>query len=97
MPGPRVEPPGYPDVVRTDEDRERFARLYDDLVRVTGLAPADALLHAANQFQLGFDVRAPFEKRKRRKRVVTTSAQEIRTETRDDERPRPPTMDPPGS
>lgn len=65
----RLEPPGYPDVVRSDEDRERFARLYDDLVRVTGLEPPDALLHAATQFQLGFDVRTPFEKRKRRKKV----------------------------
>lgn len=73
----RVEPPAYPDVVRSEEDRERFARLYDDLVRVTGLAPADALLHAATQFQLGFDVRAPFEKRKRRKRVFAASAQDI--------------------
>ena len=72
----RLEPPGYPDVVRNDEDRERFARLYDDLVRVTGLDPSEALLHAANQFQLGFDVRAPFEKRKRRKRVVAAPPQE---------------------
>jgi hypothetical protein len=91
----RLEPPGYPDVVRTDEDRERFTRLYDDLIRVTGLAPADALLHAANQFHLGFDVRAPFEKRKRRKRVVTTSSEELRTMTADDDRP--PSLDPPGT
>jgi hypothetical protein len=94
----RLEPPGYPDVVKTDEDRERFARLYDDLVRVTGLAPAEALLNAANQFLLGFDVRGAFEKRKRRKRVVTTSAEELRTLTADDDdRPRPPTLDPPGT
>lgn len=72
----RLEPPGYPDVVQTDEDRERFARLYDDLVRVTGLPPAEALLHAANQFQLGFDVRAPFEKRKRRSKVVVAPPQD---------------------
>lgn len=78
----RVEPPAYPEVVRSDEDRERFARLYDDLVRVTGLPPAEALLHAASQFQLGFDVRGPFEKRKRRKNVVTAPA---------------PHLDPPGS
>lgn len=91
----RLEPPGFPDVVRTEDDRERFTRLYDDLVRVTGLSPADALLHAANQFHLGFDVRAPFEKRKRRKRVVTTSAEELRTMTADDDRP--PSLDPPGS
>jgi hypothetical protein len=92
----RLEPPGYPDVVRTDEDRERFTRLYDDLIRVTGLSPADALLHAANQFHLGFDVRAPLEKRKRRKRVYGTSGQEIRN-LPEDEAPRPPTLDPPGS
>lgn len=92
----RLKPPGYPDVVQTDEDRDRFTRLYDDLVRVTGLAPADALLHAANQFHLGFDVRAPFEKRKRRKRVYGTSGQEIRNRTDEDER-RPPSLDPPGS
>lgn len=65
----RLEPPAYPDVVRGDEERERFARLYDDLVRVIGMAPRDALLHATEQFTLGFDVRGPFEKRKRRKRV----------------------------
>jgi hypothetical protein len=91
-----LEPPGYPDVVRTEEDRERFTRLYDDLVRVTGLSPADALLHAANQFHLGFDVRAPLEKRKRRKRVYGTSGQEIRSQS-DDEPARPPSLDPPGS
>jgi hypothetical protein len=39
-------------------------------VRVIGLTPREALLHAAEQFQLGFDVRGPFEKRKRRKRVA---------------------------
>ena len=72
MTGPagRLEPPAYPDVVRGDEERERFARLYDDLVRVIGMPPRDALLHATEQFQLGFDVRGAFEKRKRRKKVA---------------------------
>lgn len=96
MPPKRLEPPGYPDVVRTDEDRDRFTRLYDDLVRVTGLPPADALLHAATQFQLGFDVRAPFEKRKRRKRVVTSSPDEIRGMAMDDVEG-PPRLEPPGT
>jgi hypothetical protein len=91
----RVEPPGYPDVVRTDEDRDRFARLYDDLVRVTGLAPAEALLHAATQFQLGFDVRGAFEKRKRRKKVVTNTADG--RGTLDDDGPERPNLDPPGT
>ena len=68
--------PAYPDVVRTDEDRQRFDRLYDDLVRVLGLSPSDALLHAATQYQLGFDVRGPFEKRKRRKKVAMQTAHE---------------------
>lgn len=94
MPGERLQPPGYPDVVRSDEDRERFARLYDDLVRVTGLAPGEALLHAATQFQLGFDVRAPFEKRKRRKKVIAFSAPDG---SAPEERDRPPSLDPPGS
>lgn len=66
----RLEPPGYPSVVQGEEERERFARLYDDLVRVIGLTPAEALLSATEQFELGFDVRGPFEKRKRRKRVA---------------------------
>lgn len=66
----RLEPPAYPDIVRGPEERERFARLYDDLVRVIGMATGDALLHATEQFTLGFDVRGPFEKRKRRKRVA---------------------------
>jgi hypothetical protein len=92
----RLEPPAYPDVVRTDEDRDRFARLYDDLVRVTGLAPADALLHAATQFQLGFDVRGAFEKRKRRKKVVTSS-EGVSTTASDDGPERPPNLEPPGT
>lgn len=75
MPTERLRAPAYPDVVRTDEDRERFDRLYDDLVRVTGLRTADALLHAATQFHLGFDVRAPFEKRKRRRKVFAAGEQ----------------------
>jgi hypothetical protein len=90
-----VQPPGYPDVVRTDEDRERYARLYDDLVRVIGLPPGDALLHAATQFQLGFDVRGAFEKRKRRKRVVTGSAAD-RIDEPPERQERPPTLEPPG-
>ncbi|MBI3522030.1 MAG: hypothetical protein HY071_02875 [Chloroflexi bacterium] len=77
MPADRLVPPAYPEIVRSDEDRERFGRLYDDLVRVIGMAPAEALLNAATQFTLGFDVRGPFEKRKRRKRVVTSSAIEL--------------------
>jgi hypothetical protein len=92
---PRLEPPGYPDVVRTDEDRDRFTRLYDDLVRVTGLSPAEALINAAAQFQLGFDVRGAFEKRKRRKRVVASS--DGATTTSDDGPERPPTLEPPGT
>lgn len=66
----RLEPPAYPDIVRGEEERERFARLYDDLVRVIGMPTPDALLHATEQYTLGFDVRGPFEKRKRRKRVA---------------------------
>jgi len=83
--------PAYPDVVRTDEDRQRFDRLYDDLVRVLGLGPADALLHAATQYQLGFDVRGPFEKRKRRKKVALQTAHE-----RGEEGAAPPDLEPPG-
>ena len=90
----RLQPPAFPDVVRTDDDRDRFTRLYDDLVRVTGLAPADALLNAATQFQLGFDVRGAFEKRKRRKRVVANSDGGPAAL---DDVPEPPTLDPPGS
>ena len=82
--------PAYPDVVRTDEDRQRFDRLYDDLVRVLGLSPPDALLHAATQYQLGFDVRGPFEKRKRRKKVAMMTAYER------GEGGAPPDLEPPG-
>lgn len=84
----RLEPPAYPDIVRGDEERERFARLYDDLVRVIGMAPDDALLHATEQFTLGFDVRGPFEKRKRRKRVALGDEP--------DARPAAPDREPPG-
>ena len=94
MPPQRLRPPAYPDVVRSEEDRERFARLYDDLVRVTGLELPDALLHAATQFQLGFDVRTPFEKRKRRKRVVVANADDGSVP---DDREGPPGLEPPGS
>jgi hypothetical protein len=62
-----LKPPAYPPIVRTDEDRARFDRLYHDLVYVIGLPPADALLQATAQFQLGFD--ATLMRRKRRKRV----------------------------
>ncbi len=93
MPTDRLRAPAYPDIVLSDEDKERFDRLYDDLVRVTGLEPPDALLHAATQFQLGFDVRAPFEKRKRRKKVYGVSGQ-ILPEGAEPERP--PSLDPPG-
>ena len=84
----RLEPPAYPDIARDPEDRERFARLYDDLVRVIGMAPADALLHATEQLQLGFDVRGPFERRRRRKRVVAGSTHEEATGLR---------LEPPGT
>ena len=63
----QLKPPAYPPIVRTDEDRERFDRLYHDLVYVIGLAPAEALLQATAQFQLGFD--AQLFRRKRRKKV----------------------------
>lgn len=89
MPTERLHAPAYPDVVRTDEDKERFDRLYDDLVRVTGLGPPDALLHAATQFQLGFDVRTALEKRKRRKKVYGVSGQVI-PEGAEPERPPSP-------
>jgi hypothetical protein len=79
--------------VRTDEDRDRFDRLYDDLVRVLGLSPAEALLNAATQFELGFDVRGPFEKRKRRKKV---SMQTARDRGEEDAAPLPFDLDPPG-
>jgi hypothetical protein len=80
MTGARIAPPAYPDIVRTDEDRDRFERLYDDLVRVLGLSPAEALLNAATQFELGFDVRGPFERRKRRKKVAMQTAHDRREE-----------------
>ena len=95
MPPERLQPPAFPDVVKSDEDRERFTRLYDDLVRVTGLDPADALLNAATQFQLGFDVRTPFEKRKRRKKVYAPGAREIGAVPAE-EPDRPPSLEPPG-
>jgi hypothetical protein len=63
----RVKPPAYPPIVRSDDDRARFDRLYNDLIYVIGLRPADALLQATTQFQMGFD--ATGAKRKRRKRV----------------------------
>ncbi|CAN5161929.1 hypothetical protein BH18CHL2_BH18CHL2_07270 [soil metagenome] len=57
-------------------------------MRVLGLAPGEALLHAAEQFQLGFDVRGPFEKRKRRRRVSMGAA--------GDRPDAPPGLEPPG-
>ena len=45
-----------------------------------GLAPPEALLNAATQFELGFDVRGPFEKRKRRDRVTLQTARDRREE-----------------
>ena len=65
-------------------------------MRVTGLSPAEALIHAAAQFQLGFDVRGAFEKRKRRKRVVTSS-EGTSAESSDEGPERPPSLDPPGT
>jgi hypothetical protein len=81
--------------VRTDEDRDRFDRLYDDLIRVLGLSPAEALLNAATQFELGFDVRGPFEKRKRRKKVAMQTAHDRREEGAEP-LPLPFDLDPPG-
>jgi hypothetical protein len=89
----RIKPPAYPDIVRSDEDRDRFDRLYDDLVRVLGLSPAEALLNAATQFELGFDVRGPFEKRKRRNKVAMQTAHDRREEGAE---PLPFDLDPPG-
>ena len=62
-----LTPPAYPPIVKTDDDHARFDRLYRDLVYVIGLAPAEALLQATAQFQLGFD--AALTRRKRRKKV----------------------------
>lgn len=62
-----VKPPAYPPIVKSDDDRARFDRLYHDLVYVIGLQPAEALLQATAQFQLGFD--AGLMRRKKRKRA----------------------------
>lgn len=62
-----LKPLAYPPIVKSDDDRSRFDRLYYDLVYVIGLSPADALLQATAQFQLGFD--AALMRRKRRKKV----------------------------
>jgi hypothetical protein len=62
-------------------------------VRVLGLSPAEALLNAATQFELGFDVRGPFEKRKRRQRVALQTAHDRREEGAD---PTPMDLEPPG-
>ena len=45
-------------------------------MRVLDLPPAEALLNAATQFELGFDVRGPFEKRKRRNKVAMQTAED---------------------
>jgi len=63
----QLKPPAYPPIVKTDDDRSRFDRLYHDLVQTIGLTPADALLQATAQFQLGFD--AQLFRGKRRKKV----------------------------
>jgi hypothetical protein len=60
---------------------------------VLGLSPAEALLNAATQFELGFDVRGPFEKRKRRKKVAMQTAHDRREEGA---APLPFDLDPPG-
>jgi hypothetical protein len=68
--------------VKTDEDRARFDRLYHDLVAVIGLAPSEALLQAAAQFQLGFD--AQLFRRKRRKKVHLAGGEGEHVESPDD-------------
>jgi hypothetical protein len=77
-----LKPPAYPPVVKTDEDRERFDRLYHDLVYVLELAPAEALLQATAQFQLGFD--AQLFRRKRRKKVHLAGSGGEHVESPDD-------------
>ncbi|HVR88680.1 MAG TPA: hypothetical protein VHG53_03945 [Candidatus Limnocylindria bacterium] len=61
-------------------------------MRVLGLSPAEALLNAATQFELGFDVRGPFEKRKRRGKVAMQTAHDRREEGAE----RPPDLEPAG-
>ncbi len=78
-----LKPPGYPSIVRTDEDRARFDRLYADLVAVIGLAPPDALLQATAQFQLGFD--AALMRRRRRKKVHLAGSEGEHIESPDDQ------------
>ncbi|HEY8806189.1 MAG TPA: hypothetical protein VIN70_01210 [Candidatus Limnocylindria bacterium] len=51
------------------------------------------MLNAATQFELGFDVRGPFEKRKRRKKVAAQTAHDRREEGAE---PLPFDLDPPG-
>lgn len=58
-----------------------------------GLSPAEALLNAATQFELGFDVRGPFEKRKRRNKVAMQTAHDRREEGAE---PPPFDLEPPG-
>ena len=61
-------------------------------MRVLGLSPSEALLNAATQYELGFDVRGPFEKRKRRKKVAMQTAHDRREEGAE---PFPFDLDPP--
>jgi hypothetical protein len=60
---------------------------------VLGLPPAEALLNAATQFELGFDVRGPFEKRKRRTKINMQTAHDRGEEGAE---PLPFDLDPPG-
>lgn len=62
-------------------------------MRVLGLSPSEALLNAATQYELGFDVRGPFEKRKRRKKVAMQTAHDRREEGAE---PLPFDLEPPG-
>ncbi len=77
-----LKPPAYPPLVRSDEDRARFDRLYHDLVYVIGLPPTDALLQATAQFQLGFD--ATLTRRRRRKKVHLSTPEGAHVESPDD-------------
>lgn len=72
-----IKPPAYPPVVKTDEDHERFDRLYHDLVYVIGLAPAEALLQTTNQFQLGFDAGLMRRKKRRRAHMATPEGHHV--------------------
>ncbi len=77
-----LKPPAYPPIVKSEDERARFDRLYHDLVYVIGLAPAEALLQATAQFQLGFD--ATLMRRKRRKKVHLSTPEGEHVESPDD-------------